>query len=296
MGALVDRLRAAQRKMIAEGRSVSDPVASPRKYAAIRERFYKDAGRCNGVPKSLDQKKRREASILLAFLLEYERLPTRRIYIGDAPDFRFSVGRRRVGMELVEAFVSPIRVNQEKLQDKIVARAMQLHEQRGGKPMRVHVSFADTDFRQSQVESAAAVLAKVVPSTVSRKRSLRRSQGWPGWLRDVHVSRRPRFLRNVARWDAAHGGSVHAEGCLRQVIQQKEKKLPAYRKAQCDEYWLLIYVAGTSASSFIDLNDRDSIFESAFHKIFLFSPTEDEDKRVIRPNVHCDRKRQTLTR
>src|SRR5690349_6153516 len=128
MGALVDRLRAAHRKMIAEERSVSDLVASPKKYAAIHERFYKDAGRCNGVPKSLNPTKRREASILLRFLLEYERMAARRIYIGDAPDFRFSVGRRKVGMELVEAFISHpsqaagtrggnIWVNQEKLQD-----------------------------------------------------------------------------------------------------------------------------------------------------------------------------------
>src|SRR5437868_5406984 len=105
MYALVDRLRAAHRKMIAEERSVLDLVASSKKYAVIRERFYRDAERCNSVQKSLDSKKRREASILLGFLLEYERLPARRIYIGERPDFRFSVGNRRVGMELVDAFV-----------------------------------------------------------------------------------------------------------------------------------------------------------------------------------------------
>src|SRR4051812_13599256 len=91
--------------MIAADRSVLDFDKSSATYAAIRDRFKKESARCSGLARALDPKRAREASILLAFLLQYERLPARRVCLGDHPDFRFSVGDRRIGMELVEAFV-----------------------------------------------------------------------------------------------------------------------------------------------------------------------------------------------
>src|SRR6185503_3321784 len=126
-----------------------------------------------------------------------------------------------------------IKVEQEQLRDGIVEHAMQLHRRQGGKGLRVHVSFAeDTDFRKRDIQPMANTLASFVPSNVSRARFLPLSKECPEWLRSIYVLPRPKFLRDVARWDVAHGGCMQAaEDSLPKLIRQKESKLSAYRKA-----------------------------------------------------------------
>src|SRR5437870_12325620 len=96
--------------------------------------------------------------------------------------------------------------------------------------------------------------------------------------------------RDLACWDVAHGGNRrNGEAVLPALIHDKEEKLGRYRKARCDEYWLLIYVDGTAASSFIKLNDSRSIFTSNFEQVFLFSPNAEPESRIIRLNAHKKR-------
>jgi hypothetical protein len=112
------------------------------------------------------------------------------------------VGRRRIGLELVEGFVAdsrqegvgPRRGNvqkqQEQIQDAIVERAKELHRDMGGNPFRARVSFGQTDFRKSEIEKAATTLVSLIPKSVSRAGSLGDEIGArrPLWLMDIYVS------------------------------------------------------------------------------------------------------------
>jgi hypothetical protein len=275
-----------------------DLLAQSNGYAILRDEFEQRTGRCSGVPQSLDVKKQRECSILFRFVLDYERLPARRVMLGEHPDFRFSLGRRRIGMELVEAFKpnpigevsrGSIWKEQERLQDEIVDRAKEIHATNGGRPLRVRVSFADTRFSKRDVAPAAAALAALVPKTSkTRDQSNGGRNGWPNWLADLRVAPRPKLVRHRAHWNAHHAGCVPcATASLRLAIRAKEEKLADYRKSHCDEYWLLVYVDGTSAASFMELTDKRTIFASKFDKVFVFSPmADDPEERVIRLNAH----------
>jgi hypothetical protein len=298
--ALIDELRRAHRRAKERERTLSGLAEGADDYRAIRERFYRHTGRFGPVGATLKEKERREASRLLGFLLERAQLPAKWIAIGDRPDFRFSLGRRRIGMELVEAILphpkdgkgrGSVRKEQERLQDQIVERALQIHTAAGGTPLRVHVSFsAASDFRKSEIEQAAQTLASLVPLQLKRERHLpdaRTIGAWPKWLIDVHAARRPKVVRDLARWDVAHGGYVAAaETVLPALIREKESKLPDYRQSGCDEYWLLIYVDGTTTASFMSLNDRLSLFRTQFDQVFLYSPMFGDGTSVVRLNCH----------
>jgi hypothetical protein len=299
---LIGELRAKHEKIIAGAHRLSNFLENSERYAQLRDEFAKRTGRCDNEKQTLDPQKRRECSILFAFLIEYPRLPARRICLGTHPDFRFSLGRRRIGMEMVEAFVPAqpqiqgetprgnILKHQEQLQDEIVEQAMQLHASAGGKPMRMNAVFARTNFRKRDIARVAGILSSLVPRKVTSPIVVKGNHqltGWPPWLNQLHISSRPKAVRDRAHWSAAHGGCVHGgESILSALIQKKEEKLPSYRRARCNEYWLLIYIDGTSACSFVELNEDRSIFVTQFDQVFVFSPSAEAERRVIRLNAH----------
>lgn len=307
MGSLIERLRSSHRRLEARPASSANLLDDDGEYQRLHVEFQQHLARVGSVSDDLDRKKRRECDFLLRFLLSYDRLPARRVAIGEAPDFRFSLPGRRIGLELVEPFVphpherlstkrrGSIRKEQEGIQDRIVERAMALHAEAGGKPMRLRINFADTDFRARGIEAAARSLAKIVPPGAPCGASINKGTAnrteWPHWLGHIHVGTSPAFPGDWACWDACHGGAVHAaEDVLPPVIREKERKLSTYRQVGCDEYWLLVIVAEQAASSFIKVVDNGRAYVTEFSEVFVFWPRRGPGRNIMRLN--CARRRR----
>jgi hypothetical protein len=230
---------------------------------------------------SADRKKLAEANRLLLFGMHHENFPDGEILAGENPDFTITQPHRKFGIELRDIYVDlPGRAPmqwQERLKDRIVERARELYANAGGPPVRVIFSFANTDYRESEIEGLAQDLSKCVPLSLASSTEdtiLGHREGGNCWLSGLMsiVGRAPQWWeRDDPPWNASHGGTVYAsKDFLQAAIDRKESRLNDYRKSACDEFWLLLVVPGFAASSSLRPPDASYSFKSSFDRVFWF--------------------------
>lgn len=234
-----------------------------------------------------------ETNHLNRFRSSYKLFPEGKVTFaeeGEVPDLLVDTSDQVVGIEHTQIFRPPdSKVTlqaQEKHQDRIVAQAQQIFEERSKTLYSLTVGFnPDLVLRPSDEHKVAGHLADLVDD-IERNFDIAVGQGgcihgwvyqqnglgkFPSGISELYVERvdRPGY----ALWDAGHGGIVSelTAELIQERLTKKETKLTEYR-GRCDKVWLLLVTDRNWTSSDFDIAESAvaQTYQSGFDKIFYF--------------------------
>lgn len=229
------------------------------------------------------RKKFRERAHVEAFRRLHLEFPAGALEDSEAPDFlvRLENGST-LGIEHVEwlrsadaGAGSPLR-EQEMLQEKVVRKAIQAYERRGGPHVIVSLFWAGLE--PTRVEDLAVDLATAIAERAPRgpeeafvavEDTGLPDSPLPPEINRLHIYRREDL-------DANHWNSVRADYTplvgrqeLQQLFAEKECKVARYRLTS-HELWLVVVAEGRAPSSFGDVDElRGTTFVSSFDRAFF---------------------------
>ena len=226
-----------------------------------------------------DKKKALEANKLILFALYYAEFPDGIISVHEPPDFILSTQDREIGIELTDVYVELLNhshmPHQEKIKSKIVQKAFDYHRRNGGE--RVNASFtfeSNTHYCDSDVDQIAEHLAKCIPASLSRSKELLtvwREPHWPPGLEWLMGRSPMSYEGDDHLWELDLTGSVYSsEDFIQKTLDKKETRLGGYRKAGCDEFWLLLIIPGQSPASFMSQPKSGYSFKTSFDRVFAY--------------------------
>jgi hypothetical protein len=253
-----------------------------------------------GLGLSTAQKQQhRDATLLVLFAFAYEGFPdspTLKILAPDPPDFVLECDGQRIAIEITEIYASFSRCarpqGQEPLKERMVDEASRIYRANGKPPISAAFSFNnETNYLKRDLSRLAPALEACIPTHLAASEELvpvHACEYGPNWVPglDMILVRKPRSYESPEHlWRIQFSGFVHAsETFIQQTLDAKELKVPSYRKANCNNYWLVVVVMGTAPSSFLDEPNPKYIFKSSFDQVFVFFV---QSKRVVA--IACDR-------
>jgi hypothetical protein len=208
-------------------------------------------------------KKQRETHLLLAFLA-ISRLPAQILDAErEAPDFILGFEGRKIGLEVMEIFISDdggaiAPRARESIAARIATQARRRYEELGGKPVHVTIGLSlgaeVRDLNRSETaDSLAKFLLALDPplNQLVAWRPAHENDPLPPEVHYLNILAVPSW--NMAHWYIPQSGWVAplTEGVLQANIDDKARKLGQYRLA-VPEVWLLLAIEGWSASQLFD--------------------------------------------
>lgn len=207
----------------------------------------------------------------------------------EAPDFIVRFEGRTIGVEITRLFIGhttprDLKQAQESISTSIVARAQQLYQASGARPVHLTVCFAPRrDLRKMNRNSTAEALFTFVRSLnllVGQRAEWRPEEldgPLPVEISYINALGVPSF--EMAHWSVARAGwaAPLTTDALQVRVDEKSQRLSAYQKA-IDENWLIIVAEGTKPSGlfYLDSHFDASNILSSFSRTFFYSYSNKE--------------------